>query len=103
MAGESERTPRAKSVTVSSTDITWIKEKLNALDKNINEVNMTLSKQNTTIVGDSAYGQKGLVERIEEIEDYILTDRSFKSRLVGGGLVIGAIWTLILEFKEKLF
>jgi hypothetical protein len=62
-----------------------------------------LIKVNQTVIGDNTYGQKGLVEQVQEHQKYIDTDKDFKSKLVGGGFAVGVFWTVILKFWDKIF
>ena len=58
----------------------------------------SLIKLNQTVIGDEAYGQVGLIKKVDEHTTYIEKDKEFKSRLVGGGLVLSFIWGLVLKF-----
>jgi wobble nucleotide-excising tRNase len=117
------RTKKAQeTITVSATDIHFIKTTLTELTKKVDSVDKTCEKLNTTIIGDSAYGQIGLVEQVKEnkkfIDDckhinilhkvdehdkYIENDKAFKAKLVGGGVAVGVFWTFILKFWDKIF
>jgi hypothetical protein len=92
-----------ETITVNAKDITWIKDTLNKLTDKVDAIDKTTTKLNTTIVGDDAYGQVGLVTKVKEHTDYIETDKTFKSKLVGGSIVIGVIWTFIIKFWDKIF
>jgi uncharacterized protein with LGFP repeats len=92
-----------ETITVNAKDITWIKETLNKLTDKVDAIDKTTTKLNTTIVGDDAYGQIGLVTKVKEHTDYIETDKTFKSKLVGGSIVIGVLWTFIIKFWDKIF
>lgn len=85
-------------IEVSASDIEWIKENLSNMNLKIQEVNLSLVKLNQTVIGDKTYGQTGLIEKVEEHNAYIEKDKEFKSRLVGGGLVLSFFWGLILKF-----
>jgi hypothetical protein len=94
-----QRKPATKQkVEVSASDIAWIKENISSMSLKIQEVNLSLVKLNQTVIGDKTYGQTGLIEKVEEHTAYIEKDKEFKSRLVGGGLVVSFIWGLILKF-----
>jgi hypothetical protein len=94
-----QRKPTTKQkVEVSASDISWIKENISSMSLKIQEVNSSLVKLNQTVIGDKTYGQTGLIEKVEEHTAYIEKDKEFKSRLVGGGLVVSFIWGLILKF-----
>jgi hypothetical protein len=94
-----QRKPATKQkVEVSASDIAWIKENISSMSLKIQEVNISLLKLNQTVIGDKTYGQTGLIEKVEEHNAYIEKDKQFKSRLVGGGLVLSFFWGLILKF-----
>ena len=97
-----QRKPK-ETITVNAKDIHWIKESLGNLTGKVDTIEKTTTKLNTTIVGDDAYGQIGLVTKVKEHGDYIEQDKSFKSKLLGGGIVLGAFWTLILKFWDRIF
>lgn len=90
------KTPTSRMVQVSNDDIQWIKNKLGEMD-------LMLHKLNATVIGDADYGQQGLVEKVKEHSDYIARDEKFKSKLVGGGIVLGGLWGAILKFWDKIF
>lgn len=87
-------TPRATSV--SGKDMNWIKDKLTEID-----VDLKLLKQ--TVIGNKEYGQKGLVEQVSEHRKYIENDKNLKAKFVGGSLVVGTLWTLLLKFWDRIF
>jgi hypothetical protein len=90
------KTTRTGSIQVSNEDIQWIKRKLADMD-------LMLHKLNATVIGDAEYGQQGLVQAVKEHSDYIARDEKFKSKLIGGGIVVGAVWTAVLKFWDKIF
>jgi hypothetical protein len=96
------RKPR-ETITVNAKDITWIKDTLGKLTDKVDAIDKTTTKLNTTIVGDPEYGQIGLVTKVKEHTDYIETDKGFKAKLIGGSLVLGALWTVIIKFWDKIF
>lgn len=102
MAGVAQRKPK-ETITVNAKDITWIKDILTELSGRVETIDKTTTKLNTTIVGDVAYGQIGLITQVKEHHDYIESDKSFKSKLIGGSLVLGAIWTFVIKFWHKMF
>jgi hypothetical protein len=92
-----------ESVNISTTDIDFIKSTLTSMNTKLQDMEITLQKLNNTVVGDKVYGQVGLVEQVAKHEEYIETDRNFKSKVVGGTIVVGFLWTLLLKFSDKLF
>jgi hypothetical protein len=89
-----ERKRRATSV--SAKDMDWIKEKLT-------EIDIDLKSLKQTVIGNKEYGQKGLVEQVSEHRKYLEADKNFKAKVVGGSLVVGTVWTLMLKFWDKIF
>lgn len=87
-------------VQVSASDIEWIKSTLSSIGLKLNELDGNFKKLNQTVIGDKTYGQTGLIEKVEEHADYIEKDKAFKSRLVGGGIVLSFIWGIILKFVK---
>jgi hypothetical protein len=85
-----------KNTTINKNDMEWIKEKLNEMD-----IDLKLLRQ--TVIGNKEYGQKGLVEQVNDHRKYIEDDKSLKAKFVGGSLVVGALWTLLLKFWDKIF
>ena len=92
-----ERKKTTKATSVSARDMEWIKEKLTEIDDDLKALKQT-------VIGNKEYGQKGLVEQVNEHRKYIDEDKSFKAKLVvGGSLVVGTVWTLLLKFWDKIF
>lgn len=89
---------KAETIEVNLSDIEWIKSTLSSMNLKIQEVDNSLNKLNQTVIGDETYGQIGLIKKVEEHNAYIENDKQFKSKLIGGGLVITFIWGLILKF-----
>ncbi len=95
---------------VTKDDIVLIKDLLKEVSKSQNETNrqmqqltITVNDVQKAVIGDVAYGQKGLVKEIVDIKDYIEKDKQIKSKVVGGLVVVGIAWTLFLEFWKNVF
>jgi hypothetical protein len=93
----SRTTKPKETVQVNATDIEWIKSTLSSMSLKLQELDINFSKLNQTVIGDKTYGQTGLIEKVEEHNAYIEKDKQFKSKLVGGGLVLAFVWGLILK------
>jgi hypothetical protein len=98
-----KRISKSQEVKVSSNDIEFIKDMLSQLSGKVQQMDTTLIKLNQTIIGDSAYGQKGLVEQVKEHTDYIETDKNYKAKVVGAGSVLVILYGLVIKFWEKIF
>ena len=97
MAVQRKPATTKQRIEVSASDIEWIKENISSMSLKIQEVNLSLVKLNQTVIGDKTYGQTGLIEKVEEHSAYIEKDKQFKSKIVGGGIVITFVWGLILK------
>ena len=95
---ERRATKPKETVQVNATDIEWIKTTLSSMSLKLQELDTNFNKLNQTVIGDKTYGQTGLIEKVDEHNAYIEKDKEFKSRLVGGGLVLSFIWGLVLKF-----
>jgi len=84
--------PRKKAdvTPVSSEDIQWIKDTMLSM-------NNTLTQLNQTVVGNEQYGQKGIVKTLEEHGKFIEEQKNFKAKLIGGGIVISALWSIVMN------
>lgn len=100
MAVQRKPATTKQRIEVSASDIEWIKENISSMSLKIQEVNLSLVKLNQTVIGDKTYGQTGLIEKVEEHTAYIEKDKQFKSKLVGGGLVLTFVWGLILKLLK---
>ena len=92
-----------ETITVNAKDITWIKDSLSKLTDKVDTIDKTTTKLNTTIVGDPDYGQIGLISQVKEHSEYIENDKGFKAKIIGGSVVFGALWTVIIKFWDKIF
>jgi hypothetical protein len=98
-----KRVNKTEEVKVSSNDIEFIKDMLSQLSGKVQQMDLTLIKLNHTIIGDSAYGQKGLVEHVKEHSDYIENDKTYKAKVVGAGSVLVILYGLVIKFWERIF
>jgi len=73
------------------------------LKSEIDEIKSTLDEIKKAIVGNPTFGQEGLVDMVKRHEEYIEQDRKFKQKLIGGGAVLGTIWTIVLKWGDKIF
>lgn len=85
-----------KKTSIELNDMDWIKEKLTEID-----LDLKLLKQ--TVIGNKVYGQKGLVEQVNEHRKFIENETNLKAKFVGGSIVVGVIWTAILKFWDRIF
>jgi hypothetical protein len=80
-----------------------IRYELQEIHDRLNSIEVTLAKLTQAVIGDKAFGQKGLVEQVNEHRKYIENDKALKNKFIGGSLVIGVVWTALLKFWDKIF
>jgi hypothetical protein len=78
-------------------------DKQNDMDEMLRDMDKTLTQLNQTVIGNPTYGQIGLVSEIKDIKDYVDKDKKLKSKLVGGLVLCGALWTFFLEYMLTFF
>lgn len=90
-------------------DIIFIKEMLTKVsDKQIEmedvikEMDKTLNALHQTVVGNEAYGQKGLVKEVNDLKSYIDKDKSIKNKIMGGMVLLGFVWSIGIEIFKKM-
>lgn len=97
------RKPKEAMISVPESDMTFIKDMLTKMNGKLNEMEISLVKLNQTVIGNKEYGQKGLVEQVNDHRKYIEDDKSFKAKLVGGATVVGILYGVLLKYWDKIF
>ena len=90
-------------ISVSESDMTFIKDMLTKMNGKLNEMEISLMKLNQTVIGNKEYGQKGLVEQVNEHRKYIEDDKSYKAKILGGITVVGVLYGFVLKYWDKIF
>jgi len=90
-------------ISIPESDLAFIKDMVTKTNEKVNEIEKTLGLLNQTVVGNQAYGHKGLVLQVQENTDYIEKDKSYKAKVVGGATVIAIVYGFVLKFWEKIF
>ena len=80
-----------------------LRYELQEIHDRLNSIEVTLAKLTQAVIGDKAFGQKGLVEQVNEHRKYIENDKALKNKFIGGSLIIGVFWTALLKFWDKIF
>jgi hypothetical protein len=77
--------------------------KQNDMDGMLREMDKTLTQLNQTVIGNPIYGQKGLVNELNDIKAYVDNDKLVKSKILGGLTIIGIGWSFIIQYVMYLF
>ena len=76
-------------------------DKQNNMGNKLNEIEKTLMQLNMAVVGNPTYGQKGMIEELNDVKKYVHRDKMTKSKIMGGLAVVGVFWTIIWEFVKR--
>ena len=71
------------------------KENITYIKQEIKKQGVLLERLATAVCGDAEFGQKGLIEQVNEHSDYIAEDKTFKNKIMGGITAITTVWGLI--------
>lgn len=77
-------------------------DKQNDIDEMVKGMDKTLTQLNQTVIGNATYGQVGLVSEIAEIKAYVEKDKLLKNKLAGGLVIVGIVWTVILQYVGNI-
>jgi hypothetical protein len=83
--------------------LTQMRDKQEDMDGMLRDMDKTLTQLNQTVVGNPVYGQKGLVNELNDIKIYVEKDKLVKSKILGGLTIIGIGWSLIIQYVMYLF
>jgi hypothetical protein len=83
--------------------LTQMRDKQEDMDGMLRDMDKTLTQLNQTVVGNPIYGQKGLVNELNDIKIYVEKDKLVKSKILGGLTIIGIGWSLIIQYVMYLF
>jgi hypothetical protein len=97
------RKPKEPMISVPESDMTFIKDMLTKMNGKLNEMEISLIKLNQTVIGNKEYGQKGLVEQVNEHRKYIEDDKAYKAKVVGGITVVAIVYGFLLKYWNKIF
>ena len=79
------------------------KENITYIKQEIKKQGVLLERLATAVCGDAEFGQKGLIEQVNEHSDYIAEDKTFKNKIMGGITAITTVWGLIITAVIKFW
>jgi hypothetical protein len=69
----------------------------------LNTIDKDLQRLNNAVTGDRAFGQIGIIQRIDEHEKSISEFKTLKNKIIGASVVIGVVWTGVWTALSKYF
>lgn len=79
------------------------KENITYIKQEIKKQGVLLERLANAVCGDAEFGQKGLIEQVNEHSDYISEDKTFKNKIMGGITAITTVWGLIITAVIKFW
>jgi hypothetical protein len=83
---------------MTSEEYTELKKELDELKSCVEEQSQTLQKIHTAIVGDSTFGQLGLVQMVRKHEQWIEAQKYMWAKIYGGIAVGSAVISVTLKY-----
>ena len=77
-------------------DILYIKSELK-------KQGVLLERLANAVCGDEQFGQKGLIQQVNDHSSYIEKDKTFKNKIIGGVSVITTVWGIIIASVMKFW
>jgi hypothetical protein len=84
-------------------DIAKIEKDIASLEKCSNNMSEKLDKIHLALVGDSEFGQDGLVKMVQRHEMWMQNQKYMYAKIYGGMVVISTLSGLAIKFWEKIF
>jgi len=72
------------------------------LFKKVTDLHIHLKNLEGAVIGNADLGFDGLVKRVKSLEDFREGIVKLKAQFIGASIVVGIVWTLLLQFVEKL-
>jgi hypothetical protein len=79
-----------------------IQESNSALYKKVTDLQIHMKNLEGAVIGNAELGFDGLVKRVKALEDFKESATKLKAQFIGGSVVIGVVWTILLQFMQKL-
>lgn len=79
------------------------KEDIELIKKTLEKISQSVDRLERTLIGDKTFGIIGLIERIEEIEEYVEKGKAERNRVIGAFVILTALQGLLLKFWDKIF
>lgn len=90
---------------MDSIDLQYIKdmlvgltEKWEIMSDRLTHIDNSLQRLNQTVIGDEKYGQKGLVQEVQELKKFADNEKMRNAKIMGGLAVVGFVWTYFYKF-----
>jgi len=84
-------------------DISKIEKDIMCLQKCTSDMSDKLDRIHTSLVGDSNFGQDGLVRMVKTHDAWMLSQKYLYAKLYGGMVVISGLSGFIFKFWDKIF
>tara|TARA_R100000900_G_scaffold130800_1_gene106875 strand:+ start:96 stop:353 length:258 start_codon:yes stop_codon:yes gene_type:complete len=79
------------------------KENITYIKQELKKQGVLLERLANAVCGDEDFGQKGLIQQVNEHSEYINEDKTFKNKVMGALTAITTVWGLIITAVIKFW
>jgi hypothetical protein len=79
------------------------KENITYIKQELTKQSVLIERLANAVCGDAEFGQKGLIQQVNEHSDYIAEDKTFKNKIMGGVTAVTTIWGIIITAVVKFW
>ena len=86
-----------------SKEYTTLKKEITCIKKDMGNMSEKIDKIHLALVGDTKFGQDGLVRMVKKHEIWLEKQKYMYAKLYGGMVAISTIMGLVIKFWDKIF
>ena len=86
-----------------SKEYTTLKKEITCIKKDMGSMSEKIDKIHLALVGDTKFGQDGLVRMVKKHEDWLQKQKYMYAKIYGGMIAVSTITTLIIKFWNNIF
>jgi len=80
-----------------------LKKEITSMQKNMSSMCDKIDKIHLALVGDTKFGQEGLVRMVKKHEEWLQKQKYMYAKIYGGMVVITTMTSLLIKFWDKIF
>jgi len=80
-----------------------LKKEITIMQKNMSGMCDKIDKIHLALVGDTKFGQEGLVRMVKKHEEWLQKQKYMYAKIYGGMVVITTMTSLLIKFWDKIF
>tara|TARA_R110000822_G_scaffold46670_3_gene124188 strand:- start:6775 stop:7041 length:267 start_codon:yes stop_codon:yes gene_type:complete len=88
---------------MDSKEYIELKKEIEGLSESVKGQGETINRIHNAIVGDSEFGQEGIVKMVKNHDRWITSQKFMWAKIYGGIAVGSAVGTLLVKFWDNIF